>query len=239
MKAIVFGCGLAFVAALALCRPDAAAQTPKGKGKDLPQRTPAQRATSANNLKQMALAIHNFEAANGFLPSAILDPKTRKPILSWRVAILPYVEQDQLYKQFSFEEPWDGPNNKKLLASMPKLFLLPGVKTAAPKTHYRAFANGGAIFDYAKRVTLATIADGTSNTLLVAEADEAVDWTKPDELEYDAGKPVPKLGGLFQGGFLASLADGSVRTIPATLPEKDLRALITRAGGERVDPRKF
>src|SRR5688500_10207656 len=105
-KTLAFGCAAAFLAAVALLPGGADAQDKKSKGTELPDR-PGR--GSENNLKQIGLAIHNFHDVNGFLPSGIVDAKTKKPLLSWRVAVLPYLEQDALYNQFKFDEAWDGP----------------------------------------------------------------------------------------------------------------------------------
>lgn len=196
-------------------------------------REAASRAQDANNLKQMALAMHNYASAyRGFPAAAICDPNG-KPLLSWRVAILPYIEQDNLYKQFKLDEPWDSEHNKKLIPMMPQIYAIPGAPGKPGETHYRVFVGGGALFDLDKKVTFAQIADGTSNTLMIVEAAGSVTWTKPEELTYDAKKPLPKFyAGHSGGGFQAALADGSVRTISPNVMEATLRAAITRAGGE-------
>jgi prepilin-type processing-associated H-X9-DG protein len=76
--------------------------------------------------------------------------------------------------------------------------------------------------------------DGTSNTIMAVEAAEAVPWTKPEPLEYDPKKPLPKLH-FSEGGVCNVLfGDGSVRAIRKDLAEKTLRALITRSGGETI-----
>ena len=110
----------------------------------------AQRMQSTNNLKQMALAMHSYSSTNrSFPPAGVGDPRQpaaqRKPLLSWRVAILPFVEQQQLYNQFKLDEPWNGPNNIKLLAKMPRIYMLPGdTKTPPDHTHYQVFVGNGA-----------------------------------------------------------------------------------------------
>lgn len=201
-------------------------------------REAAARATSQNNLKQLALALHSHHDTHGVLPPAAVADKGGKPLLSWRVAILPYVEQDELYKQFKLDEPWDGPNNKKLIDKMPKLFALP---TAAPakgkpgETHYRVFVGNGAAFNEVQSVKIADFTDGLSNTILIATAAESVPWTKPDELAFDPEKDVTKLLGYFHGGCSVAFADGSVRLLTKTVPAKTLAKFITRAGGEVVD----
>jgi hypothetical protein len=213
-----------------------------------PSTTQAHRQRSANNLKQIALALINFADKNGGgMPAHAIYSKAGKPLLSWRVAILPYIEQNALYKEFKLEEPWDSKHNKKLLAKMPKLYAPPvNGKPAKPNnTYYQVFTGPDTPFNpRAVRgvppLSLgarfpASFTDGTSNTILALEAKVPVPWTKPDDLVYDAGKPIPKLGGLFREGFHVVLADGSVRYIGRKADTATLRALITPSGGEVID----
>ena len=86
-----------------------------------------------------------------------------------------------------------------------------------------------------RSATIADISDGTSKTLLVVEGAGPVPWTKPEELPFDPDKPLPKMGGQFDDIFIGAMADGSVRIFPMTIPEKTLRALITRNGKEPID----
>ena len=189
------------------------------------------RTRSANNLKQIALAMHNFhDANNGFPAQAILDAKG-KALLSWRVAILPYVEEENLYRQFKLDEPWDSEHNKKLLPLMPRIYApaMNRAKADPEKTFYRVFTGKkSTVFDAKgpSRYTIANIPDGTSNTVLVAEAGDAVPWTKPDELAYDPKAAVPKLGGQFRNVFLVLMFDGSVRAVSRSVKEQTLRNAI-------------
>jgi hypothetical protein len=196
-------------------------------------REAAGRSKSFNNLKQMTLAMYNYhDLYNGF-PSAAICDKNGKPLLSWRVAILPFIEQDALYKEFHLDEPWDSEHNKKLIARMPNIYALPGVTNPGETTtYYRVFYGNGALFNLGKPVRISDISDGTSNTIMIVEAGESVPWTKPDELEFDPSKALPKLGKQNSKGFAASMADGSVRFINAGISAATLKAAITRAGGE-------
>ena len=200
-------------------------------------RDSAANAQSANNLKQIALALHNYhDTHNAFPPAAVCD-KAGKPMLSWRVLILPYIEQAELYREFKLDEAWDGPTNKKLLAKMPKVYAIPGTDDAKElKTHYRVFVGNGALFDYLRGPKLQDVADGTSNTIMVVTAAESVPWTKPDELAFDPDKDMGKLlGAVVNGRIQTAFADGSVRTLSKVPAKKTLNALITRAGGEVID----
>jgi len=233
----------AFAVAPAVARPDDEPSAPKTPvfTKDSP-RLAAARVQSQNNLKQIGLAFHNYHDTMGTFPGGFYDASGKKVGLSWRVAVLPYLEQVELYKQFKLDEPWDSENNKKLIAKMPKQYAPPGVDTKG-YTFYRSFSGMGTILPPpipgkagtpAQGVKLTSITDGTSNTFMCVEAGEAVIWTKPDELAYDEKKPVPKLGGIFETGFNAAFCDGSVRFFKPDIDEKTLRGLITANGGEVI-----
>jgi uncharacterized protein (TIGR03067 family) len=200
----------------------------------------ADRTVSQNNLKQIALAMHAYHDTFKKLPSAATQSKDGKPLLSWRVAILPFIEEQPLYREFKLDEPWDSDHNKKLLARMPKIYApVRGQPKEPHSTHYQVFTGPGTLFEGNMRITLAGVTDGTSNTVMVVEAAEAVPWTKPADLPYDPKQPLPKLGGMFKDVFNAAFADGSVRALPRQFNADIFRALITRNGREPVDPDKL
>lgn len=198
-------------------------------------REAAASSVSANNLKQIAIAMHNYhDVNNGFPPAAVCD-KSGKPLLSWRVLILPYVEQDNLYQQFKLDEAWDSEHNKKLLAKMPRVYALPDQKPGDTNTHYRVFVGNGAAFDTVAGHKLQDFADGTSNTAMVVTAAEAVPWSKPDDLAFDPDKDMPKLlGAVANGRIQMAYCDGSVRTFSKPPSRKTLNAIVTRSGGEII-----
>ncbi len=199
----------------------------------------AERAISVNNLKQLALAVHNYAAVHGHLPPPAVYGKDGKALLSWRVLLLPYLEQQDLFKQFKMDEPWDGPHNKRLLRKMPKVFEAKSNPKAPHATHYLAFTGKDTLFEGPKGITFAQVVDGTSNTLLFVEAGKAVAWTKPDDLPYEPGKALPKLGGLWQGGFYAAVCDGSVRFIRSDFDADLFRSAVTRNDGQVIDLNKL
>jgi prepilin-type processing-associated H-X9-DG protein len=197
------------------------------------------RLTAQNNLKQVGLALHNYESANGRLVihgtgatgAAVKNP-TEKPLLSWRVAILPYVEQGALYNEFKLNEPWDSAHNKKLIEKMPKIFAPPAPGKPG-YTHLQMVVGPGAMQPGA---TIGAIPDGTSNTIAVLEAADPVIWTKPDDVTLPP-KPVPgalkkKFGGQFPGGFNVVMWDGSVRFIRDSVSERTLSLLVNPNDGE-------
>jgi hypothetical protein len=195
--------------------------------------------TSQNNLKQIAIAFHSSFDANNAFPSNILS-KDGKPLLSWRVAILPYIEQDQLYKQFKLDEPWDSDNNKKLIEKMPKQYTPVRVKAKAGETFYQVFVGKDAVFgEKGSRFKLNTIPDGTANTAMVVEAGDPVIWTKPADLPFDAKKDLPKLGGLFDGDFHVAMCDGSVMRVKKDFDAAEMKNLIMPADGNPIDLKKL
>ena len=202
-------------------------------------REAARRAQCTNNLKQMGLAMLNYESATSAFPKPALTDKDGKPLLSWRVAILPYIEQAGLYNRFHLDEPWDSPHNKELIKEMPTTFVCPSRPNLEPgTTTYRVFVGEGALFEKGKDTRIAQITDGTSNTIMICESNEAVPWTKPDaELPFDPeAKPsFFGAGSVHPGGFNALFADGSARFIKITIDLNVFKALITRAGGEVVN----
>lgn len=220
----------AFLAGAALCGCS------KSSSDDLSQ---AKR-ISINNLRQIGLAFHNFYAARSeFPPPGTPNGATVKndgfpDHLSWRVNLLPYIEQDKLY-QLVVQRPM-APLPESVTKAEIKVYQIPYGQDKATSTHFRVFVGNGAAFEDVQGfrcANFADFADGLSNTILVVEATEPVSWWNVDELAYDPKKPLPKLG-VFPGGFHALMANGDVRWIPSDTPEKTIRAMITRAGGEQI-----
>jgi hypothetical protein len=192
----------------------------------------SRRTQAANNLKQIALAMHNFYSVYNRLPAAAVYDNRGKPLLSWRVQLLPFLEANDLYKEFHFDEPWDSDHNKKLLDRMPRVYAVPNSKGKSHLTPYQVFHGKGAIFEGKNGITFAQIPDGTSNTILVVETKPEVPWTKPEDIPFDVDKPLPKLGGIQPDGFQAAFADGSVHFLKKTVKEKTLKILIGRNDGQ-------
>jgi hypothetical protein len=199
-------------------------------------REAANRAKATSNLRQITVALRNYEGQMGHLPAAVLQDPDGQPY-SWRVAILPWLEQEDLFTQYNRREPWDSPANKAVLAKMPPVFACldhPGADPSA--TCYLALVGPGAAFEPGRKVQFSDIRDGPSNTILVAEAAEAVPWTKPADLTFTPGGPLPAFSTSRPGGFLAEFADESVRLVSRTADPGSLRALITRSGKDKIAP---
>jgi RNA polymerase sigma factor (sigma-70 family) len=219
--------------------PPRAVDAPKKDGQKqeaAEQSEEADRQRPVDNMKMLGLAMHNYHATYGTFPPAAVYSMDGKPLLSWRVLLLPYLDQRALFSQFKLDEPWDGPTNRKLLEKMPDIYAPPrgkGKETHA--TVYQVFTGPGTVFPSPKASRIADITDGTSNTILIVEAVETVPWTKPADLPYDPKNPLPKLGSVSKEGFWTTFADGSVRFFKHTIKEATLRALITSNGGEIID----
>jgi len=192
------------------------------------------RAQSLNNLKQLALALLNYEAVHGHFPPAVVMGPDGKMPHSWRVEILPYLECQKLYDQYRLDEPWDSPANHKILVQMPDVFRSPTEPASSTGACYFVLTGPGTMFDGKKGTRIRDVRDGTAFTILLVEAKRDIPWTKPEDIPYDADKPLPKLGGFFEGKFNLALADGSVHLLSEDVPQKTLRALVTKDGREVV-----
>jgi hypothetical protein len=208
---------------------------------------------SANNLHQIGLTMLNHNEEFGYIPPG--NCKATAPNgpmmgnygnngLSWRVALLPFLDQDSLYEQFHLDEPWDSPHNKTLLTRIPKVYQHPNADpemTAAGLTYYRAFVGPGTAFDPSAGHNIrmpVDFPDGLPTTLLVVESSEPIEWTRPESVDfhYDPSKPLPKLGAFWSSGTVALMGDASTHLLKKDISEQTLRALITRNGKDPIGP---
>ncbi len=186
-----------------------------------------------NNLKQIGLAFHNYESTNRAFPGAG-SSATSKEGLSWRVHLLPYLDQAALYNKFNFDEPWDSETNKALIDQMPEVYQTDGV-TDPTQTSLHVFTGPGAPFAENQAPSIASFTDGTSSTILVINAgpDTATIWTKPGGLDFNPEDPLKSLGQIGDV-FNALFADGSVRAISNMIDPQTLRRVIQSADGEAL-----
>jgi hypothetical protein len=210
----------------------------KDQEKPLPAPTEEQYATSINNLKHLGLGVHNYHDVNSKMPSNRFLEK--KPALSWRVHLLPYLEEEALYREFKLNEPWDSEHNKKLIAKIPKVYQPVRGRFKKGETFYQMFNGEQCILRPDGSATaLQGITDGTSNTFLIVEAYKPVVWTQPDDILYKSdSETAPKLGGMFDGYFNAVMGDGAVYRMPKNINDETLRRLIEPNDGKLVDLRK-
>jgi type II secretory pathway pseudopilin PulG len=197
-------------------------------------RTSARQAQASNNLKMLGLALHNYHDAYGSLPPAAVTDADGKPLYSGRVLLLPYFEQAAIYDQWDKSAAWDSPTNFALSQVVIPMFIDPsstGGKT--PRTDYVFITGAGTMFDPTKKAMFQNITDGTSNTIMMVEAQGVGgNWAEPKELDIASVPPLPP--GHRPGGNLVLFGDGSVRMIPSSTPGPTIHAACTAQGGEPV-----
>ncbi len=195
-------------------------------------RESASRMQSMNNMKQIGLAMFMYlDKNNHFPPAVVMGPDGKTPH-SWRIEILPFIEQTNLYNQYKMDEPWDSPANKKVLAAMPDIFRSPPEERGANNASYFVLTGPKTMFSGKDGIKIGEITGGTSNTIMFVEAKRDIPWTKPEDIDCDPAKPLPTFGGHFPGGFCAGYADGSVRWITAQTPADVIRDLIDPTGNK-------
>ncbi len=193
----------------------------------------------SNNLKQILLAVHNFESANQGFPPRMTVSEKGIPLLSWRVFLLPYIGEQALYNEFHLDEPWDSPHNIKLADRIPFSYqslqfpdLKPGQTLVQAPMHTGFTWNG----KENRMLRFQDFTDGTSITIcfVVAPKDKGVVWTKPDDLNLGEDSLVADLFGDRESidvGFF----DGSVQVLERTIKADKLKALMTHTSGEVVE----
>ncbi len=206
-------------------------------------REAARRAQCSNNLKQISLALLNYEAANGCFPPAYVADENGRPMHSWRVLILPYMEQQALYDLYRFDEPWDSPNNRMVTNTALSIYRCPSAGQADPmETNYVMIVGPETVAFENSAVSIADISDGASNTILVIEtADSGIRWAEPRDLNFGelnlqindgTGEGIRSR---HSGGVNAAFCDGSVHFLNDSLDREILRRLINRKDRMRVD----
>lgn len=207
-------------------------------------RKTAQKQQRISKFRKIALAMLNYESARGTYPPRSTFDEDGKPLLSWRVHVLPYMgeEEHALYKRFHLDEPWDSEHNKQLVPLMPDVYVDPDPaltdRNAVGRTTFVVPAGVGAAFENSAGKPIREITDGTSNTLMLVElwSGAAPYWSRPRDWVMDSSLPwerLPRRGD--RDEVTVSFCDGFVRTIPFSTPGETLRALMTAAGGEVVD----
>jgi hypothetical protein len=199
-----------------------------------------QRQQCFGQLKRLGVAMHEYNEKHGHFPAPAIFGRDGKPLLSWRVELLPFLGYHSLYERFRLDEPWDSPHNRALLSEMPKEFGCPaGPGRRSGKTSYMVIVgpqNDGNSVNTAfvpdRGSDIRHFTDGTSNTILVLETDRFAPWTKPDDLQWAKGGVLPRLNSPHADGTHALFADGMTRFLKATIDPNVLLALITMNGGE-------
>jgi prepilin-type processing-associated H-X9-DG protein len=199
------------------------------------------RGNCANNLKSVVLALGNYRIVHNTFPPAFNRDKEGRPLLSWRVHVLPYIDQQTLYNEFHLDEPWDSPHNKALIEKMPAVFACPSERREnrrSGKTTYVVPRGKSTVFPDGQAVKWSDITDQVSNTIVVVDVSDAraVIWTEPEDWEVDPEPNKDDLFGHHDEKTTVAFADGSVRFLDNTISLTALRALLSRNGKEVINP---
>jgi hypothetical protein len=208
------------------------------------ERMGRQSAACLNRAQQIALALQEYHKANGCFPPAYIADKTGKPMHSWRVLLLPYLEENALYQQYNFNEPWNGPNNKQLFSSRPLIYACPRDPNAfapgASQASYFAVVGPNAAWTGDKPRKMADLSGEASNTIMIVEAaNTSIPWSEPKDLLPDvlglSGSNASALGPSSNHGagsqVTVAMADGNTRWLtPRDLSRERLRKILQIGG---------
>jgi hypothetical protein len=205
-------------------------------------RTAAKRVQSQMNLQQIGMAMIMYEQDHRSLPPPFLADKAGKPGVSWRVMLLPYIEQSNLNNMYNRNEAWNSPANQLVRSSRIKMYESPQAADQTPgMTNYVVVVGPNTAFTPGKRIGMDNIAakDGTSNTILVLEiANSDIAWSEPRDLDFNAltfaKMAPPGSKNVLVAGAAVEFADGSVKYLPPRLTLEQLKAALTMDCGEQI-----
>jgi len=194
------------------------------------------RKASFVNLRWIGLALANRESTYRSLPTSENMFENSPHPYSWRVAILPFIEQASLYNEYRFDEPWDSESNKKVLQQMPSVFRHPLAPKDTTTTSVVMSTGTGTAFPGNKPVKLSDITDGTSDTIFVVESKSNIPWTKPEDLKLSPDADFKSIGGFYSNCFFAVFGDGEVKCIQHSDGKDKIWAMFTANGtlGDRL-----
>jgi hypothetical protein len=185
------------------------------------------------------LAVVNYHDTHKHYPPAYVADERGRPMHSWRIALLPYLEQRDLHQQYDFAAPWDGPTNRDLAARMPRLFAFYGdYEPGLTITNFVGVVGPETVWPGAKKVTEKDISDGTSTTIVIVEnAGAGIPWMAPCDLAFASMTFKLNDPAEISSKYLdpaVALLDGSVQRLHADITPGTLRALLTIRGGEQL-----
>lgn len=216
----------------------------------LARRQAAKERACANNVKIIGWAFHEYARANKCFPPAYVADKNGKPMYSWRVLILPHLEQTGLFQKFRLDEPWDSPHNLPLASQMPNCFCCPFAfaSGSGSTTCYAMVVGPHAFGNGSEPRAFGEIKDGLPNTIMLVEAVGAkIPWSAPvdidinditsiQEIDVNAPGTTKGISSCHRYGAYVVFCDGSLRFLNTDIDEKELEAMLTIDGGEKVEP---
>lgn len=194
------------------------------------------RTYTSNNLKQIGLALYNYHDTYGTFPPAVIPDEEGKPMHSWRVLILPFIEEEDLYQQYNFDKPWDDPENLKLVERIPEVYALPYPAEDQPEglTTYLAISAKGTVLGTTEASRLEDIAQPT--VMAIDAEHHPIPWTQPIDIAPEQVHVDPeRIIGLSKEGTHLLMSDGSVRFVENKPPRADVRRRFYVDGGSKID----
>lgn len=212
-------------------------------------REAARRTSCMNNLKNIGLALDSYHASYGRYPPPYVTDAQGKPLYSWRVLILPYLEQYDLHAQWRMDEPWDSPYNRRLADSVVSVYQCPTARGnrqrgSPPYTDYLAVVGPGMAWEEGKRFSRADFVDAESKTIMLVEVrGSQVHWAEPVDIDGTASlkinaRPGLSIGSHHPDGANVLFANFWGEHLPDTTSEEEIKALLTRDGGENEEWRE-
>lgn len=212
------------------------------------------------NLRQLGLALHNYHDTYKCLPAAYYLDQAGTPLHSWRIRVLPFVEQNTIFDAYRFDEPWDSPHNITLGQRQPEKF--PGAPALGPphcyfcplhpelydreQTSYAMIEGPGTALPVGQERRLDDFPDGVANTIIVAEIDhDRMHWLEPrdlhvDRMSFQINDPTrPSISSQHPRGPAVLFADGKVYRLAPNVPPSLVKALVTVDGGESIDRQRL
>lgn len=183
-----------------------------------------------NNMRQLALAMLNYESAYGHFPPAVVQHDSGQ-VHSWRIAILPFLEEGEMYQAYRFDEPWNSEHNAAITKDMPPSFKHPASESESNACYFAAIGPS-TVFAPGKLTTFPDLLDGSSDTILLLEAKRDCHWAKPEDIPFADAIAGKSLGGFNDGVITTVLCDGSVHSISNALTPEQMSSLLTIDGGE-------
>ncbi len=202
-----------------------------------------QRTQTIRNLEQIAAALNAYAADHGAYPAPVVRDASGMPMHSWRVAILPYLNESQLYVSYDFNQPWNSPSNSLIVGSMPSVYASPHISGfSSNQSHYQLVSGDTTLFPRTGPLGPKKLLDEAAKTALVVEAfptpNSSAVWTEPVELDINAmsfvmgANPGVEIGGVTEGGVGIATVDGEGHFLEETTTPEIIRAILTASGGE-------
>jgi prepilin-type processing-associated H-X9-DG protein len=203
-------------------------------------REAARRMSCTNNLRQLSLAMHNYHDTYGSLPPAYTVDANGNRLHSWRTLLLPFLEEGGLYQQINLDEPWDSPANRIFADQVMNVYQCPSASNMTPgATNYMVVVGENTCFPGDAGISMASITDGTSNTLMIVEVENpsGASWMEPVDLEFSSLSMTFTPDGISSNhprGVNAAFVDGSVHFLKDDISPQTLGNLILRNDGNMV-----